>query len=713
MRDQDQFLQVLDRDEAERRFRAALDLSPRGIERVPLDAALGRVLAADVQSPVDVPSFDRSNVDGYAVVAQDTFGASEEVPRVVRLLDESIGTGVVPTRSLAAGEAMAIATGGMIPRGADAVVMVEHADLALRGTAGTPDGDRRAGPVDPPARDRRRAVPTDPPALHIRRAVTAGSGISFAATDITAGETVVRRGQLLTSRDTGVLAAIGVAEVDVWRRPLVAIVSTGDEIIAPGTPMAPSLVYDSNAQVLADAVRELGAEPWRVGIVPDDETRLRATIRDALARADVVLLSGGTSKGNGDVSYRVVSELRDPGIVAHGVALKPGKPICLAVTGGRPVVVLPGFPTSAIFTFHEFVAPVLRALAGRVVEDRGQVQARLAVRVNSEIGRTEYLLVGLVDTWQPAAASTGDQAVGDSADLAASRDGDGNGPQEPREKRGEQTGQAPPVTLAAYPMGQGSGSVTTFSRADGFTTIGRHDEIVRAGTVVDVTLLGAGLQLADLVVIGSHCIGLDYLLGEVQARGCRSKFMAVGSQAGLDAAARGECDLAGIHLLDPRTGEYNRPYLTPALELLRGYGRLQGIVFRPGDARFEGRTAEEAIAAIAADRSAVMVNRNAGSGTRVLIDRLLHGAKPAGYAIQPRNHNAVAAAVRQGRADWGVTLDTIASRAGLGFIPVQHEQFDFVIPRARAERPALALFRELLAASPVRARLVQLGMRVE
>src|SRR5262245_20536556 len=186
MPEQEQFLQVLDRDEAERRFRAVLDLAPRGVERIPLDAALGRVLAVDVLAPVDVPSCDRSNVDGFAVVAQDTFGASEEIPRAVRLIDETIHTGVVPKTAVRSGEAAAIATGGMMPRGADAVVMVEHAEA-------------RGGTV------------------RVARAVTPGAGVSFAGTDITAGETVLRQGQLLTSRDTGVLAAGGVAEVDVRR----------------------------------------------------------------------------------------------------------------------------------------------------------------------------------------------------------------------------------------------------------------------------------------------------------------------------------------------------------------------------------------------------------------------------------------------------------------------------------------------------------------
>src|SRR5579864_3024640 len=285
--EQAQFLHVVDRDEAERRFRDAIDLTPRGVETVPLDTALGRVLAADIISSVDVPSFDRSNVDGFAVVAQDTFGASEEAPRSVELAQEVIHTGVVPKTVIRPGTAVSIATGGMIPRGADAVVMVEHADT-------------RGGEV------------------RIAKPVTAGSGVSFAGTDITAGETVLRRGHLLTSRDTGVLAAIGVASVDVWRTPIVAILSTGNEIIAPGTPMQPAKVYDSNAQILSDAVRELGGEPKRLGIVPDDMAALREGLQNALEFADIVMLSGGTSKGAGDLSYRVVAELTEPGVVAHG-----------------------------------------------------------------------------------------------------------------------------------------------------------------------------------------------------------------------------------------------------------------------------------------------------------------------------------------------------------------------------------------------------------
>jgi putative molybdopterin biosynthesis protein len=168
--------------------------------------------------------------------------------------------------------------------------------------------------------------------------------------------------------------------------------------------------------------------------------------------------------------------------------------------------------------------------------------------------------------------------------------------------------------------------------------------------------------------------------------------------------------LAGVHLLDPLTNEYNRPFLTPELDLICGYGRLQGIVFRRGDARFEGRAAEDAIANAVHDASCVMVNRNQGSGTRVLIDRLLGGARPRGYAVQPRNHNAVAAAVLQGRADWGMTLDIIARNAGLGFLPVQAEQYDFIVPRARADRPGVAAFRALLDQAATKQALARLGM---
>jgi putative molybdopterin biosynthesis protein len=651
---QEQFLDVIDRDEAEKRFHAVLDLRPLEAEEVALSVALQRVLARDMVAPLDVPSFDRSNVDGFAVRAEDTFEASEDRPRTLHLNGEVLAPGQEPTQPIARDTATTIATGAVIPRGADAVVMIEYTD-ARDGT------------------------------LLVRRPVTPGANITFAGTDIGRGETVLRRGEVLTSRETGVLAALGFETVPVVRLPRVAILSTGNELIRPGTAMRPSLVYDSNATILADAVCELGGVALPLGIVPDDAAALDRALRGALL-CDVVLLSGGTSKGAGDISYRVVAELGPPGIVAHGVALKPGKPLCLAAVqrpAGRtvPVIVLPGFPTSAIFTFHEFVAPVLRKLAGRGEEPGVTVPARLPFRVNSERGRTEYVLVGLVE----GPVNVAEPEARSSPDASAT------------------------ARWTAYPMGKGSGSVTTFSRADGFVIVPRQREYLEAGEGVDVHLLGAGLQPVDLVVIGSHCVGLDYLLGRLQEQGFRSKCLAVGSMGGLAAARRGECDLAGIHLLDPKTNTYNRPYLSPDLELLPGYSRLQGIVFRHGDRRFEGRSVADAVAQALADPDCVLVNRNRGSGTRILIDRLLGNARPPGSLTEARSHNAVVAAVAQRRADWGVAIATVAREADLGFLPLQEERYDFVAPRVRLQRPALRSFCRLLDDPEIRRELADRG----
>ena len=626
---QEQFLDVLDRDEAELRWHEVIDPGRLESERVPLAEALGRILAVDARAGVDVPGFDRSNMDGFAVRAADTFGASEEQPMRLSLYAETIPTGVVPKQAVEAGYAMQIATGGMLPRGADAVVPVEHTDV---------QGE----------------------AVLVRQPRTPGGAVSYAGTDMGQGETVLFAGARLTSRETGVLAAVGYAEVEVVRRPRVAILSTGDEIVQPGEAMRPGLVYDSNGRILADAVRELGGEPQFMGAIRDDVELLRARLAEALESADLVLLSGGTSKGEGDLNARVVEEL-DPGIVVHGVALKPGKPICLAAAGLKPVVILPGFPTSAIFTFHEFVAPVIRTLAGFPSQERQTVEARLAQRVRSVRGRLEYLLCGLV------------------------ADGEGG--------------------LAAYPMGKGSGSVTSFSRADGFVRVGRNQEIVDEGERLEVTLIGREVPVADLVVIGSHCSGLDVLASVLAQEGLGVKVLAVGSQAGLAAASRGECDLAPIHLLDPVTGEYNSGFLEDDMRLLGGYGRMQGVVTRPDEPRD--------LDALLADDSLRMVNRNRGAGTRIIIDGLLGERRPPGYGYEPRSHYAAAAAVVQGRADWGVTIETVARRSGLRFRPLQAERYDFAVPEDRWQRPAVVRFRELLApGSRARDLLAQEGFQV-
>jgi putative molybdopterin biosynthesis protein len=202
---------------------------------------------------------------------------------------------------------------------------------------------------------------------------------------------------------------------------------------------------------------------------------------------------------------------------------------------------------------------------------------------------------------------------------------------------------------------------------------------------------------------------LDYLLGRLQERGFAVKFLAVGSTGGLTAAHRGECDLAGVHLLHPETNTYNTPYLGDDLRLIPGYRRMQGLVYRGGDARFEGKSITEGVAAALADPECVLVSRNRGSGTRILIDRLLAGAKPPGYLTEARSHNAVAAAVAQGRADWGIAIASVAADLGLAFLPFQEEHFDFVVPKTRWERPAVQAFRELLQQSDTRQALAAMG----
>lgn len=638
---QQQFLEVIGRDEAEARFRKHIKLSPLGEELVPLEQALGRTLSHNVVSEVDVPGFDRSRMDGFAVRSSDTLGATDDNPRTLQLNPEILTPGVVPAIDVQEGFATIVATGGMIPRGADAVIMVEQTDA-----------QERNGQVQ----------------VEVYRTVSPGAYIAAAGSDIAQSETVLRAGQVLTSREVGLLAAIGLGEVRVWRKPTVGIFSTGDELIAPGKHRPLGGVYDSNGTIFAGAVEEAGGLPVRLGIAPDNEAEIDALLKRAL-QCDMVLLSGGTSKGAGDLAYRAVSRLSNPGIVVHGVALKPGKPVCLAVTDGKPVVVLPGFPTSAIFTFHEFVAPVIRALAGLPAEQPECVEATLPARVASDRGRTEYVMTSLV------------------------RGLDGK--------------------LIAYPTAKGSGSVTAFGQADGFFAIGAQTESVPAGENVSVTLIGAHHSLADLVFIGSHCVGLDLLIDRVIAAGFSVRSLNVGSNGGLTAARRGECDIAGIHLMDPVTGEYNRPFLTAGLELAPGYKRLQGIVYRAGDVRFEGLDAREAVENVCANPDCLFINRNAGSGTRILIDQLLHGREPRGYANQAKTHNAVAASVAQGRADWGVAIRTVAQQYGLGFLPLQAEHYDFVIPADRAQRTPVRTFLALLRDPEVRASLEQLGFEFE
>jgi molybdopterin molybdotransferase/putative molybdopterin biosynthesis protein len=635
--EQEQFLTILSREDALARFEAAL--FPRTIpgEVLLLADALGHALAQDVMAPIDVPPFDRSNVDGFAVRSADLAAAGEAVPVRVSLNDEIIGCGTAPLLPVKSGTATPIATGGPVPRGADAIVMVEHTQ------------------------------PASGHAIAIRRAASPGQFISYAGSDIARGEALLRAGTMLGSREIGMLAACGIAGVLVARRPRVAVISTGDELVQPGLPLRPAAIYDSNGAIVTAAVNENGGDAVFLGAVPDDEAALETVMKQALENFDMLVLSGGTSKGAGDVSHRIIARLGKPGIIAHGVALKPGKPLCLAVCEGKPVVILPGFPTSAMFTFHDMIVPVLRRMAGLPPRADAKVTAKVPVRIASELGRTEFVMVSLVE----------------------GADG-----------------------LIAYPTGKGSGAITSFAQADGFLKVDALADQMPAGTQAEVTLFTPHVRVPDLVIVGSHCTGLDLVTAQLSHAGLAVRSIAVGSLGGLAAARRGECDLAPIHLFDEKTESYNTPFLVEGLELVPGWRRMQGIVFRSGDVRFEGLNAQDAVGAALADPTCIMVNRNQGAGTRILIDRLLGKARPDGYWNQPRSHNAVAAAVAQHRADWGMTIAPVAHGSGLGFIPLAEEHYDFALVTARRGRPAVQAFLASLASDESRSALTQAGFRV-
>lgn len=408
------FRKLVSVDEAKKILAKNLTSKPVGTEFVPLSAAYNRVLATDIISPLDIPPFNRSTVDGYAVKAADTFGAGEDHPLKLELAGR-VSIGEAPKVKVREGTVAEIVTGAPIPEGADAVIMVEYTEQK------------------------------DSTVL-VQQSVSLGENVMKAGSDVHRGETVLKRGAVLMPYEVGVTAAIGTAKVEVYKRPTVAIFSTGAEVVEPGNSLREGKIFDINAHALSASVLECGGQPLNMGIVQDEPKQMESAFKKALTTADVVITSGGVSVGPTDVIPKVLDTLGKPGVIVYGIAIRPGKPTTIAMIGGKPVFSLPGHPASSLMIFHLFVRPILIGMAGRKEEPTVMVNAVTSERLFPSRGRRTYVTVTL---------------------------------------KKDRSGR-----LVASPVPTGlSGAITTLSKADGFTVIHESQQFVEKGEVVKVELL--------------------------------------------------------------------------------------------------------------------------------------------------------------------------------------------------------------------------------
>jgi putative molybdopterin biosynthesis protein len=409
------FRKLLSFDEAKQLLRQTFLAKPVGVEQVSISKAHDRVLAQDVVALMNIPPFTRSIVDGYAVKAVDTFGASEDKP-VSLMFCGRVAIGESPNVVVDNGLVAEIVTGAPLPEGADSVVMVEYT---------TRQKDN----------------------ILVHLPVLIGENLMAAGSDIRKNETVLKKGRFLASREIGALAAIGLTEVTVYKRPKVAVLSSGSEVVEPGEPLPAGKIYDINAHTLSAAVLETGGEPIKLGIIPDKKEKLKTALKTALSLADAIITSGGVSVGPKDFTPQVVDSLGKPGVIISGVAVKPGKPITIAVIDGKPVFSLPGNPTSSLFMFNVFVRPILVKLAGRTEEELPTLKAVAATKMFPARGRRTFVMVNLAY---------------------------------------DKTG-----TLLVSPVPTGlSGAITTLAKADGFVEISEKQQFVDAGTEIIVYLFG-------------------------------------------------------------------------------------------------------------------------------------------------------------------------------------------------------------------------------
>jgi putative molybdopterin biosynthesis protein len=608
-------------EEALDKYRQALALARPESETLAVSACAGRVTAKAVFALYNSPLYDSAAMDGIAVISSATVGARETAPLTL-----------IPGRDF-----LVIDTGDPIRPPYDAVIMAEDIE---------PQPDSSAV---------------------IRAAASPWQHIRPVGEDIVKGEMLIPGLHRIRPIDVGVLLSGGITELEVLKKPRVSVIPTGSELIEPGTVLGDGDIIESNSRMFEALISEEGGTPLRHGIVKDSYEEIRQAVKQAVGESDIVLLLAGSSAGTEDYSVHVLRELGE--VVIHGVAMKPGKPVILAVIDKTPVIGIPGYPVSAYLAFKSFVSPILAWLAAKRQAAEETAEAVLSRTLVSSLKHREYVRVKL-------------GYVGDR--------------------------------LIAAPLARGAGAAMSLVRSDGFCIIERESEGNKAGERVTVVLTRSLDELKNtLVSIGSHDLIMDILadlMPEIR-EGFHLSSTHVGSMAGLMALSRGETHIAPIHLLDEGGGGYNLPILRTmfpdgGVALFKGVGRTQGIMVKKGNPlNIKGLR----------DLLAVRyVNRQRGAGTRVLLDFLLkkEGIDPSeirGYEREAATHMAVAAAVASDGADAGLGVLSAAKAMGLDFIPVGQEEYDFAVPREFLGLPQVQAFIEALKSEDFDFALERLG----
>lgn len=591
-------------------------------ERIRVQDACGRVTACAVYAHICAPHYHASAMDGIAVQAGDTFGATQTTP--VTLPPERYTV---------------VDTGDPVPEHCDAVVMVEDVVREEDGSV--------------------RLYDAAAPWQHIRQI----------GEDICAGEMILPAYTAVSPSAIGALLAGGVMELDVLKKPVVGIIPTGDEIIPPTADPAPGDIIEFNSSIFSAMLRQWGAEPVTFPIVPDRFDEIKAAVSGALSKCDIVLLNAGSSAGREDYSARVIRELG--GVLYHGIAMKPGKPAILGYQGAKPILGVPGYPVSGIIVIEQLLKPVIEYMTRHPLRREETVRAQLSRPVVSGLKYQEFVRVrmGYVDG-----------------------------------------------RLIATPLNRGSGVVSSFMKADGILTISQGLEGCEAGSEVPIRLLRPKEELEHtLVAIGSHDPLLDELADLLHRRN-PAHFMAsthTGSMGGIMAVRRRETHVAGIHLLDEKDGTYNESYIRRyfpggGVRLVECVGRTQGIMAAKDNPR--QITGIESLAS----SGIRYVNRQKGSGTRILMDYLcakhrLDMASIYGYEREEFTHTSVAAQIASGSADAGMGIYSAAKMYDLAFIPVCTEQYDLLIPDSAWETPLVQEMLALLRSREFAGKLEELG----